>query len=41
MRVLDTLTDADLDRPSKDCPPELTPFVGAYGKCFLLASCTR
>ncbi len=37
MRVLDTLTDADLDRPSQDCPPELAPFVGTYGKCFLLA----
>jgi uncharacterized damage-inducible protein DinB len=37
MKVLDTLTDADLDKPSKDCPPEMEQFVGTYGKCFLLA----
>src|SRR5947208_3119007 len=25
--LLDTLTDADLDRPCKACPPELTQFI--------------
>jgi uncharacterized damage-inducible protein DinB len=37
MKVLNTLTDADLDRQCQDCPPELTQFVGTYGQCFLLA----
>lgn len=37
VKVLNTLTDADLDQPSKACPPELKQFVGTYGQCFLLA----
>lgn len=37
LKLLDTLTDADLDRPSKDCPPQLEPFLGTYGRCFLIA----
>lgn len=35
--ILEELTDADLDQPSKNCPPELQEFVGTYGKCFLLS----
>ena len=34
--ILSSLTDADLDKPSKECPPELTEFVGTYGQCLLL-----
>ncbi len=36
MKVLDTLTDADLDLPCKACPPEFQEFVGIYGQCFLI-----
>jgi hypothetical protein len=36
MNVLSTLTDTDLDRPSKSCPPELKEFVGTYGGCFFV-----
>lgn len=36
LEVLSTLTDADLDQPSKGCPPELREFVGTYGQCFLI-----
>jgi hypothetical protein len=36
LQVLGTLTDADLDQPSKGCPPELRQFVGTYGQCFLI-----
>lgn len=32
--VLNTLTEAELDQPSKNCPPEYQPFVGTYGQCF-------
>jgi hypothetical protein len=35
--VLGTLTDADLDQPSKSCPPELKQYLGTYGQCFLIA----
>jgi DinB superfamily len=36
MKVLDSLTDADLDQPCKACPPEMKEFVGTYGQCFLV-----
>ena len=36
LKVLSTLTDADLDQPSKACPPELGEFVGTFGQCFLI-----
>jgi uncharacterized damage-inducible protein DinB len=34
--ILGSLTDDDLDRPSKECPPELTEFVGTYAGCFMV-----
>ncbi|HEX4590460.1 MAG TPA: DinB family protein [Gemmataceae bacterium] len=37
MNLLATLSDADLDRPSKECPPDFTEFLGTYGQCFLLS----
>jgi hypothetical protein len=37
MKLLATLIDADLDRPSKECPPDFTEFLGTYGQCFLLS----
>ena len=37
MEVLATLTDADLDQPSKGCPPEFQQFLGTYAQCFLVA----
>ena len=36
-RMLDTLTDADLDKPSKDCPPEMRKFVGTYGQVLMMS----
>src|SRR5262249_33614551 len=36
LKVLGTLTDDDLDQPSKGCPPELKQFVGTFGQCFLV-----
>ena len=36
MQVLDGITDADLDLPSKACPPEFKEFLGTYGQCFLV-----
>jgi uncharacterized damage-inducible protein DinB len=36
MKTLDSLTDADLDRESKACPPEFKQFIGTYGGCFLI-----
>jgi hypothetical protein len=33
--VLGTLADADLDQPSKGCPPEFQGFVGTYAQCLL------
>jgi hypothetical protein len=35
MRLLDSLTDEELDRPT-NCPPELTQFIGTVGGCMLL-----
>jgi uncharacterized damage-inducible protein DinB len=34
--IVGTLTDDDLDRPSKDCPPELQEFVGTYAGCLMV-----
>jgi DinB family protein len=36
IKVLSSLSDADLDRASEKCPPEAKEFVGTYGKCFLV-----
>jgi hypothetical protein len=36
LKVLETLSDADLDQPSKSCPPEFKEFLTNYGKCFLI-----
>jgi hypothetical protein len=36
LRVLETLSDDDLDQPSKACPPERKEFLGVYGRCFLV-----
>jgi hypothetical protein len=37
MSVLEGLNDADLERPSKNCPAEMQEFLGTYGQCFLLS----
>jgi hypothetical protein len=37
LKLLDTLTDADLDKPIKDCSPELREYVGTFATSFLLA----
>jgi hypothetical protein len=34
LKVLDTLNDDDLDRPSAGCPPEWKANLGTYGDCF-------
>jgi hypothetical protein len=34
LEVLASLSDDDLDQPSKGCPPEMQPMVGTYGQCF-------
>jgi uncharacterized damage-inducible protein DinB len=34
--MLASLTDADLDRPSKECPPELKDFLGTYAQCLMV-----
>jgi uncharacterized damage-inducible protein DinB len=36
MKTLDTLSDEDLDQPSKGCPPEMKEFLGTYAPCFLV-----
>ena len=36
LKTLDALSDADLDLPSKGCPPDLQQFVGTYGQCLLI-----
>jgi hypothetical protein len=36
LRVLATLTDVDLDAPSKGCPPEFQRFLGTYAQCLLV-----
>jgi hypothetical protein len=36
MNVLATLTDADLDRSSERCPPEVKHLIGTYAQCFLI-----
>jgi uncharacterized damage-inducible protein DinB len=37
MRVLEGLTDADLDLPTKKCPPDLKEVFGTYGQCLLMS----
>jgi uncharacterized damage-inducible protein DinB len=37
IEFLNTLSDDDLDKPSAVCPPEAAPFIGTYGKCFMIA----
>jgi hypothetical protein len=34
LRVLNALTDDDLDQPSKNCPPEFKQFLATYADCF-------
>jgi hypothetical protein len=34
LKALASLTDEDLEKASKACPPELKPFVGTVGQCF-------
>jgi hypothetical protein len=36
LKVLDSLGDAELDQPSKGCPPEFKDFLGTYARCFLV-----
>src|SRR5262249_8800263 len=36
LKLLDTLTDDDLDRPSQACPPEFKGFLGTYAQCFMV-----
>ena len=36
MKTLDSLSDEDLDQPSKGCPPEMKEFLGTYAPCFLV-----
>jgi uncharacterized damage-inducible protein DinB len=33
LQALDSLTDNDLEKPSKACPPQFKPFVGTIGQC--------
>jgi hypothetical protein len=35
LSLLSEMSDADLDRPSKKCPPDLAQMLGTYGQCFL------
>jgi hypothetical protein len=34
LKALEPLGDADLDQPSKGCPPEFKEFLGTYAGCF-------
>jgi hypothetical protein len=34
LKVLSSLTDNDLDQPSKGCPPEFKQALGTYADCF-------
>jgi hypothetical protein len=36
LAFIDTLTDADLDNPSKNCPPGREDFMGTVGACLLV-----
>ncbi len=38
MQVVDGFTEEDLDKPSKNCPPEREAFFGTIGKCLLIAT---
>jgi uncharacterized damage-inducible protein DinB len=33
LKEVDTLSDDDLDQPSKNCPPEFKEFLGTYAHC--------
>lgn len=35
LNALEGLNDADLDQPSKNCPPDFKEIAGTYGQCFL------
>jgi len=34
LTVLNQLTEAELDQPSKNCPPEYQAFLGTFAQCF-------
>ncbi len=34
MALLDSMSEDDLDKPSKNCPPEFEGFFGTYRRCF-------
>lgn len=36
--LLDSMTEDDLDRPSKNCPPEFEGFFGTYRRCFQMVA---
>lgn len=38
LSILDGLSDADLDQPSKGCPVEYRAYFGTVGKCFVMLS---
>lgn len=37
LKALESMTDADLDRPSLGCPSEFTNLLGTNGQCFMIA----
>ncbi len=41
LRVLESLSDDDLDKPSKNCPPEREAFFGTVGQCFAILTLHR
>ena len=36
--ILESLSEADLDSKSKNCPEEYAPFFGTYRQCFLVTA---
>ncbi len=36
MTLLNGFTEADFDKPSKNCPPERQEIIGTVGKCFIV-----
>ncbi len=38
LAVLDSLSEEDLDTPSKGCPPEYAEYFGTYRQCFLMSA---
>ncbi|HTQ38084.1 MAG TPA: DinB family protein [Pirellulales bacterium] len=36
MKLLDSMSDADLDQPPKACPPQVKDFLNTYAQCFLV-----